>query len=222
MMGMTTLLTLYTSFASLSTVTPPISYTTRLDVWMVTCIVFVFLTMAEFTLVIILKYYLFNHIPTFCFERLLRKPPEQNNSETEKETVNFIEEFMLQNVERASIESSSELLEETNRKQHVSLTERKRKLSERRKSFNLSRECEDRNNSCKKNVKTESVHHDYDQYLLDEKQRISQYIINIIEKNSVFVFLMAFLTFNVVYWRDISLITSDINRIFENNNFIIS
>ena len=71
MMGMTTLLTLSSSFASLSTVTPPISYTTRLDVWMVTCIVFVFLTIAEFTLVIILKYYLVNHMPTFCFDRLL-------------------------------------------------------------------------------------------------------------------------------------------------------
>ena len=77
-------------------------------------------------------------------------------------------------------------------------------------------------NTCKKIVKTESAHQDYDQYLLDEKQRISQYIIKIIEKNSVFVFLMAFLTFNVVYWRDISLITSDIDRIFENNNINIS
>ena len=223
MMGMTTLLTLSSSFAALSTVTPPISYTTRLDVWMVTCIVFVFLTMAEFTLVIILKYYLVDHMPTFCFEHLLRKPRDQNTSETGKENVNFIEEFMIQTVERASIESTSDLLEGTTvMKPHLSLTERKRKHGDRRKSLNLSRAGMDTKNSCKKIVKTESAHQNYDQYLLDEKQRISQYIIKIIEKNSVFVFLMAFLTFNVVYWRDISLITSDIDRIFENNNINIS
>ncbi len=34
-MGMTALLTLASMFGSLSTITPPISYTTKLDVWMV-------------------------------------------------------------------------------------------------------------------------------------------------------------------------------------------
>ncbi|TRY76219.1 hypothetical protein TCAL_03829 [Tigriopus californicus] len=57
-MSMTTLLTLASMFGSLSTVTPPISYTTKLDVWMVGCIVFVFATLFEFTVVIFLKYYL--------------------------------------------------------------------------------------------------------------------------------------------------------------------
>ena len=218
MMGMTTLLTLSSSFASLSTVTPPISYTTRLDVWMVTCIVFVFLTMAEFTLVIILKYYLVNHMPTFCFEHLLRKPPEQTPFETGKENIDFVEEFMIKNVEKASILSTSELLEKRSTDPNASSTGRKRKHSGRIKSPNFSKESSDKMTSGKKIKIVESVSHDYDQYLLNEKQRISQYIIMVIEKNSVFVFLLAFLTFNVVYWRDISMITSDIDRIFENNN----
>lgn len=57
-MSMTTLLTLSAMFGSLTTVTPPISYTTKMDVWMVGCIVFVFATLFEFTIVIFLKYYL--------------------------------------------------------------------------------------------------------------------------------------------------------------------
>jgi len=57
-MSMTTLLTLASMFGSLSTITPPISYTTKLDIWMVGCIVFVFATLAEFTIVVFLKYYL--------------------------------------------------------------------------------------------------------------------------------------------------------------------
>ena len=57
-MGMTTMLTLASIFGSLTNVTPPISYHTRLDIWMIACIVFVFGTLAEFTLVIFLKYYL--------------------------------------------------------------------------------------------------------------------------------------------------------------------
>ena len=116
MMGMTTLLTLSSSFASLATVTPPISYTTRLDIWMVTCIVFVFLTMAEFTLVIILKYYLVNHIPVFCFQHLLRQREENFSSpegKTENENINIVKEFLVDSVERASAASTLELLDDS-------------------------------------------------------------------------------------------------------------
>ena len=57
-MSMTTMLTLSSMFSSLTTITPPISYATKLDTWMVMCIVFVFGTLFEFTVVIFLKYYL--------------------------------------------------------------------------------------------------------------------------------------------------------------------
>ena len=61
-MSMTTMLTLSSMFSSLTTITPPISYTTKLDIWMVSCIAFVFGTLFEFTVVIFLKYYL-KHLP---------------------------------------------------------------------------------------------------------------------------------------------------------------
>ena len=63
-MSMTTLLTLSSMFNALTTITPPISYTTKLDIWMVCCIVFIFGTLLEFTVVIFLKYYL-RHLPPF-------------------------------------------------------------------------------------------------------------------------------------------------------------
>ena len=70
-MSMTTLLTLSSMFNALTTITPPISYTTKLDIWMVCCIGFVFGTLLEFTVVIFLKYYL-RHLPAFQF-------PSQNS-----------------------------------------------------------------------------------------------------------------------------------------------
>ena len=67
-MSMTTLLTLSSMFNALTTITPPISYVTKLDIWMVLCIAFVFSTLLEFTVVIFLKYYL-RHLPTFQFSQ---------------------------------------------------------------------------------------------------------------------------------------------------------
>ena len=66
-MSMTTLLTLSSMFSALSNITPPISYTSKLDIWMVACITFVFGTLFEFTIVIFLKYYL-NNLPPVQFE----------------------------------------------------------------------------------------------------------------------------------------------------------
>ena len=72
-MSMTTLLTLSSMFNALTTITPPISYVTRLDIWMVCCICFVFLTLFEFTVVIFLKYYL-RHLPTLKLD-VFSSPP---------------------------------------------------------------------------------------------------------------------------------------------------
>ena len=74
-MSMTTLLTLSSMFNALTTITPPISYTTKLDIWMVCCIFFIFGTLLEFTVVIFLKYYL-RHLP-LNFAHSRAETPEQ-------------------------------------------------------------------------------------------------------------------------------------------------
>ena len=224
MMGMTTLLTLSSSFASLATITPPISYTTRLDIWMVTCIVFVFLTMAEFTLVIILKYYLVNHIPVFCFQHLLRQREENFSSSEEKiehENIDIIKEFLVDSVERASAASTVELSDDCP-KEDCDIQTKETFHSSNRKDMVTEKVISKNRISPSLKSNSDRTPTSDDQYLNEEKERISLYIINIIEKNSVFVFLMAFLTFNVVYWRDIFYISKDLKKQFDNNTFISS
>ena len=50
-MGMTTLLTLTAMFGATRQNVPRVSYISYLDIWMVTCIFFVFASMIEFTIV---------------------------------------------------------------------------------------------------------------------------------------------------------------------------
>ena len=50
-MGMTTLLTLTAMFGSTRGSVPRVSYSSYLDIWMVACIVFVFASIIEFTIV---------------------------------------------------------------------------------------------------------------------------------------------------------------------------
>jgi len=54
-MGMTTLLTLAAMFGAIATTTPRVSYSSKLDVWMVFCVIYVFGTLLEFTLLIFLQ-----------------------------------------------------------------------------------------------------------------------------------------------------------------------
>ena len=218
MMGMTTLLTLSSSFASLSTVTPPISYTTRLDVWMVTCIVFVFLTIAEFTLVIILKYYLVNHMPTFCFDRLLRGrngiQPSHTLDSKEKELV-------VEDIADNGIGVSYFDLKGNKTSENDKIVKNFEGIDKDEQSyFPVDKTDNFKNTTIDQNVNIPAItKHDNEQYILKQKQQISQHIINIIEKNSVILFLIAFLTFNVIYWRNINTITSKVAEEFESNNF---
>ena len=218
MMGMTTLLTLSSSFASLSTVTPPISYTTRLDVWMVTCIVFVFLTIAEFTLVIILKYYLVNHMPIFCFDRLLWGRNEiQPSSMLDSKEKELVVEDIVDNgisVSYFGLKKNKASKNDKHAKTFEEIDKDEQNYFTVNKTENIQNKIIDQNI-----YNTSVTNQDNEQYLLKQKQEISQHIINIIEKNSVILFLIAFLTFNVVYWRNISQITNEVTEKFENNNF---
>ena len=58
-MGMTTLLTLAAMFSAIATTTPRVSYSSKLDVWMVFCVIFVFGTLLEFTFLIFLQKHVF-------------------------------------------------------------------------------------------------------------------------------------------------------------------
>ena len=218
MMGMTTLLTLSSSFASLSTVTPPISYTTRLDVWMVTCIVFVFLTIAEFTLVIILKYYLVNHMPIFCFDRLLwgrneiQPSPMLDSKEKELVVEDIVDNGI--SVSYFGLKKNKASKNDKHAKTFEEIDKDEQNYFAVNKTENIQNKIIDQNI-----YNTSVTNQNNEQYLLKQKQEISQHIINIIEKNSVILFLIAFLTFNVVYWRNISQITNEVTEKFENNNF---
>ena len=44
-LGMTTLLTLAAMFSAIATTTPRVSYSSKLDIWMVFCVIFVFGTL---------------------------------------------------------------------------------------------------------------------------------------------------------------------------------
>lgn len=55
-MGMTALLTVSSMFGATTSVTPPVSYATKLDFWMVGCVCFVFAVLLEFIVVITIKY----------------------------------------------------------------------------------------------------------------------------------------------------------------------
>jgi hypothetical protein len=70
-MGMTTLLTLTAMFGSTRGSVPRVSYSSFLDIWMVTCIVFVFASLIEFTIVHSL--YRNNHkYQGDCLEKVMR------------------------------------------------------------------------------------------------------------------------------------------------------
>jgi hypothetical protein len=68
---MTTLLTLTAMFGLARESVPKVSYITFLDVWMVTCMIFVFATMVEFVVVNYL-YNLKKHARRECVEKIMQ------------------------------------------------------------------------------------------------------------------------------------------------------
>lgn len=74
-MGMTTLLTLAAMFSAIATTTPRVSYSSKLDIWMVFCVIFVFGTLMEFSLLIFLQKQVFGpKVILPSWKHLLCKP----------------------------------------------------------------------------------------------------------------------------------------------------
>ena len=195
-MAMTTLLTLASMFGSLTSITPPISYTTRLDIWMISCIVFVFATLAEFTIVIFLKYYL-PHLPLDWFHKLCikaRTPPTS-----------------AANVNEANMKTSLAAKERTNRWvsnqnniRHRMVTPAMNVLDDIHGLNNGKYKIKEQNNR-EESDGTESIP---DEQLLDERKEMAEKVIKIIDKYSVIFFFISFSIFISVYWYKLLNISS--------------
>lgn len=80
-MGMTTLLTLAAMFSAIATTTPRVSYSSKLDIWMVFCVIFVFGTLMEFSLLIFLQKQVFSpKVILPSWKKLLCRPKNMSVS----------------------------------------------------------------------------------------------------------------------------------------------
>ena len=189
-MGMTTLLTLASMFGSLTSITPPISYYTKLDIWMISCMVFVFLTLAEFTLVIILKYYL-PHLPLDCFHKLCIKartaPPSLAASINQKDQ-KATKEALARTKAWVSTDSNVRLrpvatIHDYSHKHKDALNGKQVMEKDTAELFD--------------DDETESIP---EEVLLDERKQMAEKVIKAIDKYSVIIFLLSFLVFVGFYW----------------------
>ena len=197
-MSMTTLLTLAGMFGGLSSVTPPISYVTKLDVWMVVCIIFVFLTLAEFTVVIFLKYYL-NNLPIVNLQKIFdtthgsssipsRSTSAVNdmNKEAESPSIHTISTFLDRTIN---------LLEERNNREIGTDDFATRRVRKQPRSLRKSQVGRQRKNTTKLPVVTDIIDDDAtddEDDVLEERRVMSEKIIKRIEKYSVIVFFLCF------------------------------
>ena len=81
-MGMTALLTISTMFGTVTSQMPPVSYTTKLDIWMVGCIAFLFGALVEFTAVVFIKLYVYAPVPKPVGKKSQVTPPEKELATT--------------------------------------------------------------------------------------------------------------------------------------------
>ena len=205
-MSMTTLLTLASMFAALVDVTPPISYTTKLDTWMITCIVFVFGTLAEFTLVIFLKYYL-NNLPPISLPSRSSKPittPSTSTLKIADGTITTIgreleRTFAWGDKDRTVNSFLKEALNSALKKEDSSLMERPKSRRHRVYDNDNKRPLP---NKPKEEIIDDDASEDEEE-VVEERRILSERIIKRIEKYSVIVYFLIFIIFNIWYWVDI-------------------
>ena len=186
-MGMTTMLTLASIFGSLTNVTPPISYHTRLDIWMISCLVFVFGTLAEFTLVIILKYYL-PHLPLGCFHKLCLKARSDPRSSVGSKT-GISKRPSAVNIDR----TNAWVANQVNIRQRTA-TPVIELSNQYKNGINDQQTMENKSQSDEEN---ESIPEDV---LLDERKQMAEKVIKVIDKYSVIFFFVSFSIFVGIYW----------------------
>jgi len=187
-MAMTTLLTLASMFGSLTNVTPPISYHTRLDIWMISCIVFVFATLAEFTIVIFLKYYL-PHLPLDWFHKLCIKARTPPSSATSPSKPNSKSSLTIDERTNAWVTNQHKV------RQRV--TTPVMKILDDRHDSNIEQHNMKEGSEKRDDDDTESIP---DEQLLDERKEMAEKVIKIIDKYSVIIFFISFSIFLSVYW----------------------
>ena len=187
-MAMTTLLTLASMFGSLTNITPPISYHTRLDVWMISCIVFVFASLAEFTLVIFLKYYL-PHLPLDWFHKLCLKARTPPSSAIPVDKSKTKSSFVRNERTNAWVSNQKNIRQRT-------MTPVVNVLSHQSGS-NDDHEKLDNGNKKEMEDDSESIP---EEQLLDERKEMAEKVIKIIDKYSVIFFFLSYAIFVSIYW----------------------
>ena len=222
-MSMTTLLTLASMFGALSNVTPPISYHTKLDIWMVTCIIFVFCTLAEFTVVIFLKYYL-NNLPPVNLQLFETADTSTSTSQASSakpvnETVTSIShawpegnknDQVIFNVNGKTVSSALRMRRDSSRG---------RSSGAKRKASTTSHLKTTKSTKPRIEVIDDDASEDDDEDILEERRIMSEKIIKRIERYSVIVFFLCFVFFNVYYWYDIIHVNNKGLLQFEENGY---
>ena len=217
-MSMTTMLTLAGMFGGLITVTPPISYTTKLDVWMITCIVFVFGTLAEFTIVIFLKYYLQN-LPVIDLSatndtKTITPSPSQTTTIRQSSLTEPNHDGTITSIDAVlghsyawgekDVTVNRFLGETINSALRIRKDTTPARLGSRRKFIPNH---PTKMTSTTKATKVEEIIDDDasedEEDVLEERRIMAERIIKRIEKYSVIVYFLIFLFFNIYYWTDI-------------------
>ena len=222
-MSMTTLLTLASMFGGLVDVTPKISYTTKLDVWMITCIVFVFGTLAEFTTVIFLKYYLQN-LPTLDLSTNDTKTitPTSSANPGDNATITSIDTALGHSIVwGGKDETVNRFLGETINSALRTRKDSTKERPESKRKWNLKNQTK-----AALPVKVRKVEEILDddasedeEDILEERRLMAESIIKRIEKYSVVVYFLIFLFFNIYYWTDIILCSNSNLEKFRQNSY---
>ena len=223
-MSMTTLLTLASMFGGLVDVTPPISYTTKLDVWMIACIISVFGALAEFTTVIFLKYYLQN-LPVFDLDLSFNSTSTTSRYSTtpsNKSTLPLIGTSVVHSIAWGGKDKpDNRFLGKTT---NSALRRRKNSYKDRSKTKGILNS----NNHTKapapiKATKVEEIIDDDassdEEDILEERRIMAENIVKRIERYSVVVHFLIFLAFNIYYWNDIIICSNTNLEKFKQNSY---